>query len=131
MAGACEEMPRPKVKKKKDVPNFCGASLSELGILAGLLPLLRSGALESLLSAGHVNRNASPAAKSRPLPKRNKDEARQSIPEQPGWKVVKRKEKESPSEPAAASAVPACGGTSLDKLQPQGFNAELVFALRH
>ena len=108
-------MARPKVKKRKDVssaklPSFAGASLSELGVLAELLPLLRSGALDSLLSAGNSEASSSSA-----LPK-HKAVAIKSVKEESGWTSVKKKN----TSDAMSTPTPAAS----EALLPEGFSCD-------
>lgn len=108
-------MPPGKGKRHKK------ASASEWRLLGNLLPLLRSGALQSLLNAAGESSSPKPS-----LPKRGKAEASETAPVQPGWKVVKKSKEKHAANFVPEASAPAFGGTSLDKLQGEGFQAEVV-----
>ena len=120
---------RPKKKKHKggSLPNFGGANLAELGVLAGLLPLLRSGALQSLLDAGAPGVKGALSA----LPKSKKPKVSSVAAEKaPGWKAVKPVK--SVAVPSAGQARPAASSKSEqmpkslagDTLLPEGFSCD-------
>ena len=125
--GACKGMPaRPKNKKKPGSCNlfFLGASIGEVQQLASLLPLLRSGALQTLL-------NVSDAPKPPKQERTKKKDTADAV--EPGWKIMKPKEKKTP-EPAAESVAPSvprgaktaqsAASLAADTLLPEGFSCE-------
>ena len=112
----------PKKKHKgASLPNFGEASLAKLGLLACLLPLLRSGALKSPLDPGGLNAKGSQSATPKSRKPKESAPAAEKIP---GWKFVKPGKQKKSMESAGTPAQDVQPPKHTDVVGAGGFSCE-------